>query len=95
MESEEKKTSVALYYVQGTIKGVDNSMVWICKDNNKGFACDLKLARLWTWEEMEEELKGNNTRGLKAWPKEYIDKRIERHVDLYCVDQQHEECINY
>ena len=93
MESEEKQVTVALYYVQGTIRGVDNSMVWICKDSNKGFSCDLKLARLWTWEEMEKELKG--TGGLKAWPKSYVHSRIEYHVDLYCVDQQHEECINY
>ena len=84
MEPKETQANQDLYYIQDTVRGVDNSILW-CTVNND-HSCDLKKARVWTKEDMDAACKGNAS--LRAWSKKYIDERIQHHVDLYDVDSK-------
>ena len=70
-----------LYYVQNYDQGyVGNSMLW-WKEDNCGYVCDVRKARVFT----EFELEGMHSLedgSKRAWPKEYIDMRVAHHIDM-------------
>lgn len=68
-----------LFYVQKTGSYVGNSMLWRRKCNN-GYTPNLKDARIFTKAEAAEICGGFNS-DKKMWPKKYIDKRIQHHID--------------
>lgn len=76
-----------LFYVQNGLVG--NSMLW-WKNNNCGYICDIKQAKVFTQKEIDEmySIKDGTK---KAWPKEYIDVRISYHIDMQHCD--HEEAM--
>ena len=83
MGPKEEQCKVTEYYVQDKTRSVDNSMVW-WRAGDRGYSCDLKQARVWKREELEDQCKGAGD--LRAWPQAYIDERIQHHIDMYTID---------
>ncbi len=73
-----------LFYVQNGVCG--NSMMW-WKHDNCGYVCDIQKAKQFTQAEidkMDSIKEGSKT----AWPVEYIDERIQHHIDFqYCTHE--------
>ena len=72
-----------LYYLQDTRGYVGNSMLW-WKQDNCGYVCDIREAKVFTKAQLKTRrlsisAKDDNKR---AWPKDYIDKRISYHIDI-------------
>lgn len=69
------------YYLQNTQGGayVGNSLKWWAI-NNKGYTCDIRCARVWTQEEMEEESKDLRSCD-KFWPRDVIEPLAQHHID--------------
>lgn len=67
-----------LYYLQDKRDCVGNSMLWWAKDC-KGYVCDIAKAHIFTQEEIDE---GNYRSETDIpWPKDFIDSRIQWHID--------------
>lgn len=76
-----------LYYVQNVSQGmVGNSILW-WKEGNCGYVCDVRLAKKFTQAEIDK-LSSIKEGVKRAWPVEYIDMRIQHHVDFQ--DCKHE-----
>ncbi len=72
------------YYVQDARGNVGNSMLW-WKHDNCGYTTDLREAKVFTVMEIAKMYSiADGTK--KAWPKEYIDERIEHHIDMQSCD---------
>lgn len=72
------------YYIQDKSRGYSgNSMVW-WKHNNCGYVCDIQKARIWSKKEAEQMCRQGDD--LVMWPKEYIDERIQHHIDMQLCD---------
>lgn len=72
------------FYIQDQRKSDGNSMVWWKRDNH-GYSINLKEARVFTLLEiskMHSVAEGEK----KAWPKAYIDARIQPHVVMQSCD---------
>lgn len=84
----EVTVSERLYYLQDTRQYVGNDILWWAKDSH-GYTCDIDKAHVWTWDELRTEYdRGLDRSVVRAWPKEYIDARVKRHVDMqYCSTQ--------
>ena len=81
-----------LYYLQDTRGYVGNSMLW-WRHDDCGYICDIREAKVFTKAELKVRrlsvsAKGDNKR---AWPKEYIDKRISCHIDMQDCDYKQAE----
>jgi len=79
-----------LFYIQDRRNYVGNSMLW-WEENNNGFFCDIRKARIFTEAEARKICRGRGryartSRYLKMWPKDYIDKRISHHIDMQDCD---------
>lgn len=72
------------YYVQDARTYVGNSMSWWAKDAH-GYCCDIRKAHVWTKAEAMEQHEMRETD--VPWPKKYIDKRIQHHIDMQCCDR--------
>lgn len=72
------------YYIQDTRCYVGNSMTWWAK-NDCGYVCDIRKAKVFTKTEAKEICSRPHT-NKKMWPKEYIDARIEHHIDMQNCD---------
>ena len=82
-----------LYYIQDKARGYTGlSIVW-WKEGGSGYACDVRKAKVWTKTEMERLREGDGD--LRAWPKEYIDERIEHHIDMQYCDPTFDRVLNY
>ena len=69
------------YYVQNYIRGyVGNSMLWWRK-GDCGYSCDIQDAKVFTQEEVDK-MDSIKEGAKKAWPKEYIDARVQHHIDM-------------
>lgn len=85
----QKDVGEELYYIQDTSRGyVGNSLMW-WKHNDCGYVCDIKQARVWTKEEAEKMCKEADD--LRMWRKDYIDKRIQHHIDTQTIDNRNSE----
>lgn len=78
------------YYVQNYSQGyVGNSMLWWRK-GDCGYTCDIQDAKVFTQEEIDKmDTIREGTK--KAWPKEYIDTRIQHHIDMQ--DCNHDQAM--
>ena len=70
------------YYMQDRRQYVGNCMLWWAKDCN-GYTTDIDKAEIFSKKDAIEI--ANNRKTDIPWEKEYIDKRIKKHVDMqYC-----------
>jgi len=74
------------YYIQDIRSYVGNSMIWWEKNNN-GYVCDIRKARVFTEAQARKICSGRGkyartSQYHRMWPKDYIDKRIEHHIDM-------------
>lgn len=79
-----------MYYIQNVSQGyVGNSLLW-WKHDNCGYVCDVQEAKEFTKAEIDkmDTIKDGTNR---AWPVEYIDNRIQHHIDMQ--DVNHEQAI--
>lgn len=75
------------YYVQDTRTYVGNSMTW-WKHDDFGYVCDIREARIFTEDEAKLICTKKHT-NKRMWPKDYIDARVEHHIDTqHCNHQQ-------
>lgn len=80
---QESTPSDNLYYIQNISRGyVGNSVMW-WKHDNCGYVCDIRKARVWTREEAEQHCKMSSD--LIMWEKEYIDSKIQYHIDMQTI----------
>jgi len=79
-----------LYYVQNFAQGmVGNSMLW-WKEGNCGYACDIRKARKFSKEEIDE-MDSIKYGDKKAWPVEMIDSLVQWHIDFqYCNGENYQ-----
>jgi len=68
-----------LYYVQDKRQIVGNSMLWWAKDS-RGYTCDIRKAHVFS----ESEIKNFRDTDI-PWPKDFIDGRLQHHVDCQSV----------
>ncbi len=72
------------YYIHDKTRGyVGNCMVW-WKHDNCGYVCDIQKARIWTKAEAIDQCE--HADDLEMWPKDYIDAKVQYHVDMQNVD---------
>lgn len=72
-----------LYYMQDTREYVGNSMLWWARDRC-GYTCDIRNAHVFSETEALKQEKSRDSD--RAWPKDYIDKRVSGHVDMqHCM----------
>lgn len=69
------------FYVQDKRGYVGNSMQW-WKEDNCGYVCDIRKARVFTQEEIDNMPSCKKDGNKRAWPKEYIDERVSQHIDM-------------
>ena len=74
------------FYIQDTRQYVGNCMVWWGKDNC-GYVCDIRQARIFAKGEAKKICKRSDGT-KKMWPKKYIDKRVEHHIDMQNCDNR-------
>ena len=72
-----------LYYMQDARQYVGNSMSWWAKDYH-GYVCDIKKAHIFTLEEAKKASLRNTD---ILWPKDYIDQRIQHHIDMQSCEK--------
>ena len=76
-----------MFYVQNVSQGfVGNSMLW-WKLYNCGYTCDIRNAREFTKAEIDK-MYSIEEGTKRAWPVEYIDERIQHHIDMQDVDHE-------
>ncbi len=68
------------FYVQDTRQYVGTCMLW-WEEGSCGYTYNLSEAKVFTQDEIDKmySIKEGTKR---AWPQEYIDKRVEVHVDM-------------
>ena len=72
------------YYIQDSRQYVGNCILWW---SETGYTCDIKKAEVFNAEKKDNICNDRNTD--IAWPKEYIDGKIQHHVDMqYCNKQE-------
>ena len=72
------------YYIHNKRKGyVGNCMVWWRKGHH-GYTCNIDDAHIFTEDELPKYLEAGD---LVAYPVEYIDSIVRRHVDMQHVDR--------
>ena len=79
-----------LYYMQDKRQYVGNSMYWWAKDG-KGYVCDIRKAHKFTLFEAKQWTKRETD---ILWPCEYIDERIQHHIDFQYCDSEIAGTIN-
>lgn len=78
-----------LFYIQDVSRGyVGNSLMW-WKHDNCGYVCDIRKAKVFTEEEAIDLCKFADD--LRMWDKDYIDERIQHHIDMQTIDKRDPE----
>ena len=72
------------YYIQDTTGYCGNSIRW-WKDNNCGYTCDIRKARIFGYKEAQRICR-DKAANKRMWPKKYIDERISHHVNIEDCD---------
>ena len=74
-----------LYYMQDKRQYVGNSMYWWARDG-RGYCCHIKIAHVFT---IKEAARMSHRETDILWKKEYIDSRIQHHIDVQSCDPKH------
>ena len=72
------------YYLQDNRGSVGNDMMWWAKDG-KGYTTDIDRAEVFSEFEAMQQHESRSTD--VPWPKDYIDSRTTRVVDIQHVDR--------
>ena len=81
-----------LYYIENTSRIYGNTKYWWVK-NNYGYTCDIREARAWTGEEIKTEISSKDN-DMRAWPVEYIARRIVHSVSCESVEYDKGIAVN-
>ena len=81
-----KTIKAGLYYLQNKERGtVGNSALW-WKEGDNGYVCDIKDAKTFTAAEAQEVIDNSCKNKFTAWSIEYIEKKIQHHIDVQSLD---------
>jgi len=68
------------YYIQRHESGTVGNCILFWKKGNRGYACDLNEARVFSQEEKDSLMEDDQGEKFTAWEKPHLDKIAERHI---------------